>query len=76
MGATEINERFARRLARLASEGALVRLVDARFEDAREDFARATLARKLAPRSSKAQREFVRSFFAMKDAAKAVEAAR
>jgi len=46
--------RFARRLARLANEGALVRLVDARFEDARRDFAKATLARKLAPSSTTA----------------------
>jgi len=60
--------RFARRLARLAESGALVRLVDARLEAARRDFAKATLARKLAPsdRTAKAQ---VKAFLVLRDAA-------
>lgn len=75
----EINEReqsrFRRRLARLAEAGALVRLVDAQLDSSRRDFAKATLARKLAPKSGEAKQGQIRAYLALCDAAKAAEVA-
>lgn len=71
MGTDKINERFSRRLARLAESGALVRLVDAQLESAKRDFAKATLARRLAPKSAEAKQGQIRAYLALCEAAKA-----
>lgn len=75
----EINEReqsrFRRRLARLAESGALVRLVDAQLERAKRDFAKATLARRLAPKSAEAKQGQIRAYLALCEAMKRAEVA-
>lgn len=65
MRTDKINERFPRRL----------RLMDAQLESARRDFAKATLARKIAPKSAEAKQVQTRAYLALCDAAKAAEVA-